>query len=236
MALPKLETPKHSCNLPSSNETVHFRPFLVGEQKVLLIAQESEDTTTQVREMVRLIDVCCDGIDAKNLPAVDLEFLFLQLRIKSVGETSDISVECNECSMPNDITVNLESSEVVQPKKIIDNIIKLTDTISLDIEQPSYQIIQNVDTSKGENNPKQVFEIIRNCIVSIIDGDEVHTRDDFTAKELDAFLDTMDLKMLDKIQEFFENIPALEINTSYKCEKCSEQNTLNLKGVGNFFN
>ena len=92
MALPKLETPKHSCVLPSSGETVYYRPFLVGEQKVLLVAQESENANEQIGEMIRLIDICCDDMIAKDLATIDLEYLFLQLRIKSVGETADVQL------------------------------------------------------------------------------------------------------------------------------------------------
>ena len=112
MALPILETPMHSCVLPSSNERIEFRPFLVGEQKLLMIAQESDDQNTQVREMIRLINACSDDVNAEKLPTVDLEYLFLQIRIKSVGETSDITMKCDECEAENNTTVDLESAKV----------------------------------------------------------------------------------------------------------------------------
>ena len=106
MALPILETPMHSTVLPSTNERVEFRPFLVGEQKVLMIAQESDDQNTQVREMIRLINVCCDDIEAKELPTVDLVWLFLLIRRKSVGETSEITTKCTSCVIETSLTVN----------------------------------------------------------------------------------------------------------------------------------
>ena len=107
MALPVLDTPKHSCVLPSTGETVTYRPFLVGEQKVLLVAQESENTNEQISEMIRLIDICCDDIEANELATIDLEYLFLQLRIKSVGETADVQMECEHCNELNKVTVCL---------------------------------------------------------------------------------------------------------------------------------
>ena len=110
MALPKLETPKHSCVLPSSEETVNFRPFLVGEQKVLLVAQESDNTNEQISEMIRLIDICCDDIDAKSLATIDLEYLFLQLRIKSVGETADVQMECEHCKELNKVESTIRTN------------------------------------------------------------------------------------------------------------------------------
>ena len=115
MALPVLDTPKHKCVLPSTGETVNYRPFLVGEQKVLLVAQESENANEQISEMIRLIDICCDDIDAKTMATIDLEYLFLQLRIKSVGETADVQMECTKCNETNKVTVQLDQTTVVEP-------------------------------------------------------------------------------------------------------------------------
>jgi hypothetical protein len=169
MALPKLDTPNYSCVLPTLNKTVYYRPFLVGEQKVLLIAQESEDSKLQVREMMRLIDLCCDEVDIKTLPTSDLEYLFLQLRIKSIGETSDILIPCEKCETDNPVSVNLEEAEV-RKKKEIDSLIKLTDSVSIEIQYPSYNMIENLSLD-GELNATELFSLMADCIVSVIDGD-----------------------------------------------------------------
>ena len=124
MALPKLETPRYSCQLPSTNETVYYRPFLVGEQKILLIAQESEDNLAQVSEMLRIIDACCEKIKIDDLPSVDLEYLFLQIRIKSIGDTSDVSLECQQCKEEVKSSINLHSMELVGLDEQVDNLIK----------------------------------------------------------------------------------------------------------------
>ena len=234
MALPKLETPKHSCVLPSSGETVTFRPFLVGEQKVLLVAQESENANEQISEMIRLIDICCDDMDAKELATIDLEYLFLQLRIKSVGETADVQMECGHCNELNKVVVQLEQTSVQEPEKVIDSVVQITDTISLDLRVPSYQIVNSVNLNNSED-PKVIFEVVAKCINSIIDGDEIHTRDDFTQKELMSFLDSMSMDMFEKVQAFFTNVKTLRINGSYDCEKCGENNSYELVGIGNFF-
>jgi len=234
MALPKLETPKHSCVLPSSGETVTFRPFLVGEQKVLLVAQESENANEQISEMIRLIDICCDDIDAKELATIDLEYLFLQLRIKSVGETADVQMECEHCNELNKVVVQLEQTSVQEPEKVIEPVVKITDTISLDLRVPSYQIVNSVNLNNSED-PKVIFEVVAKCINSIIDGDEIHTRDDFTQQELMSFLDSMSMDMFEKVQAFFTNVKTLRINGSYDCEKCGESNSYELVGIGNFF-
>ena len=234
MALPKLETPKHSCVLPSSGETVYCRPFLVGEQKVLLVAQESENANEQIGEMIRLIDICCDDIIAKDLATIDLEYLFLQLRIKSVGETADVQMECKQCSQANSVTVELEKTVVQDPERVIEPVVKITDNISLDLRVPSYDIVNSVNLNNAED-PRVIFEVVAKCINSIIDGDEIHTRDDFSEKELMSFLDSMSMDMFEKVQAFFTNVKTLRINGSYDCEKCGESNSYELVGIGNFF-
>jgi len=234
MALPKLETPKHTCVLPSSGETVVYRPFLVGEQKVLLVAQESENTNEQVSEMIRLINICCDDIDANKLATIDLEYLFLQLRIKSVGETSDVQMECKNCQESIKVTVQLEQTTIEEPEEVVDHIVKITDSISIDLSIPSYEIVNSVDLNNAED-PEVIFDVVARCINTIIDGDEIHTRDDFTDKELMSFLDTMSLDQFEKVQKFFVNVKKLKLSGSYNCEKCQESNSYELVGIGNFF-
>ena len=234
MALPILETPKHSTVLPSSQETVYFRPFLVGEQKVLLMAQESEDQNQQISEMIRLINVCSDDMEAQSLATIDLEYLFLQIRIKSVGETSDVQMICTSCNQDNKVTVHLDKATVEEPKEIIDNIVEITPTISLDLRHPSYEIVNKVDLNNSED-PKVIFDVVAQCINTIIDGDEIHTRDDFTDKELMSFLDTMSLEMFENVQKFFVNTKTLQITGTYDCEHCKETSPYELVGLGNFF-
>jgi hypothetical protein len=233
MALPKLDTPNYSCVLPTLNKTVHYRPFLVGEQKVLLIAQESEDSKLQVREMMRLIDVCCDEVDIKTLPTSDLEYLFLQLRIKSIGETSDMLIPCEKCETDNPVSLNLEEAEV-RKKKEIDSLIKLTDSVSIEIQYPSYNMIENLSLD-GELNATELFSLMADCIVSVIDGDEIHTRDDFTRKELITFFDSMSLIMFDDVQQFFNSQPTLTLDVVFECSDCGVHNKKEMTGVGNFF-
>ena len=236
MALPKLETPKHSCTLPSNGETVYFRPFLVGEQKMLLIAQESENQDDVVREMMRLIETCADDVNVKLLPVVDIEWLFLQLRIKSVGETSDLMISCNnnDCKADNEIKVDLESAKVSEEKEV-SPIIKLTPTVSIELQYPSYLMMQELELFNNEITTADMFKVISKCVVSIIDGEEVLGRDDFTEKELISFIDSMSTVMFVQIQEYLNSAPKIVINHSYKCSVCEKDNELNLEGIGSFF-
>ena len=234
MGLPILETPMHSCVLPSSNERVEFRPFLVGEQKILMIAQESDDQNTQVKEMIRLINVCCDDITAEKLPTIDLEYLFLQIRIKSVGETSDISMKCSKCETENNFTVDLETAKVKREKEV-SNIVKLTNDISIELQYANYEAMKGLDITTDDTNTVEAFKLMERCIVAVIQGEEVFTTDDFTEKELTKFMDSMSLEMFDGVQKYLGSAPVLSIVTEYKCKTCESQETVKLEGIGNFF-
>ena len=234
MTLPILETPMHSCVLPSSEKRIEFRPFLVGEQKLLMIAQESDDQNTQVREMIRLINVCCDDVNAEKLPTVDLEYLFLQIRIKSVGETSDITMKCDKCEAENSVTVYLESAKVKQEKKV-SNVVKLTDDISLELQYATYNAMRGLNISDKEASTEEAFQLMNRCIVAVIQGDEVMTRDDFTEKDLDKFINSMSVDMFEGVQDYLASAPTLSVLAEFKCVTCDNQQKTELEGIGNFF-
>jgi hypothetical protein len=235
MTLPILETPMHSCVLPSSNKRVQFRPFLVGEQKILMIAQESDDQTTQVKEMIRLINVCTPpDVNAEQLPTIDLEYLFLQIRIKSVGETSEITMNCDKCETENSITVDLEAAKIKQDKKV-SNIVKLTNDISLELQFATYEAMKGLDITTENTNTKEAFQLMQRCIVAIIQGDNIHTRDDFTEKELTQFMDSMSLDMFEGVQEYLASAPTLSLTAEFKCKTCENQQSTLIEGIGNFF-
>ena len=234
MALPILETPMHSCVLPSTNERVEFRPFLVGEQKVLMIAQESDDQKTQVREMIRLINTCCEEVDANKLVTTDLEYLFLQIRIKSVGETSDVTMKCTKCETENTIEVDLETAEIKQDKKV-SNIIKLNGEVSIELKHPTYESVEDLEIKEDETNTKDAFKLMNRCIVAVVNGDEVMTRDDFRVKELDAFIASMNMDMFESVQDYLASAPILSIAFEFKCSNCENQEKGVLEGIGSFF-
>lgn len=239
MALPKLDTPKHSCTLPSNGQIIQFRPFLVGEQKMLLIAQESENQNDIIREMMRLIDVCCDDVDVQKIPSIDIEFIFLQLRIKSIGETSNVTINCEDenCKGDNEITIDLESAKVIELEEKIDPIVKLTNNVSIELQYPSYSMMQNLilNPETGEIPTSEMFAIITKCVISVIDGDEVLGRDDFTEKELTSFIDSMSSLMFNDVQKFFDSAPKIVIEHDYTCSVCEKSNHTVIEGIGSFF-
>tara|TARA_B100001113_G_C21077604_1_gene608374 strand:- start:336 stop:1055 length:720 start_codon:yes stop_codon:yes gene_type:complete len=238
MALPKLETPKHSCVLPITKQTVFFRPFLVGEQKVLLQAQESEDQQLVARETIRLLEHCVDDVKVNKLPTGDVEYLFLQLRIKSIGETSDVVLICQdkECSADVSTTIDLESAQLIEPEEEVSPIVELTPEISMEFILPNFELVNKMTKPDDEKmTAQQMFQIISGCVVSIIHGEEVHSREDFSDKELTEFMDSMSSHMLSNIQEFFAAVPKMVIDTKYKCKVCERDNDMRLEGIQNFF-
>ena len=239
MALPKLETPKHSCTLPGNGQTVTYRPFLVGEQKLLLIAQESENQNDMLREMMRLIEICTDDVKVRELTSIDIEWLFLNIRMKSIGETSNVVVKCSEksCEADNEIVLDLENDVVItEPEEVVSPVIQLTPTISIEFRHPSYAMMEEFNISEEEQaSTNDMFKIISRSVVSIINDDEVLSRDDFTDKELSNFIDSMSSLMFNKIQQFFQSVKTLKIIKDFECKVCGKSNQIELEGIGNFF-
>ena len=183
MALPKLEAVRYTTELPISKKKAEYRPFLVKEQKVLLVALESEEDITASNSLFDLIQSCVfntDEIQLEHLPMTDVEWLFLQIRIKSAGETANILLSCDcheEAQTP--VIVDLRDCFVVEGESNPN--IQLTDQIGINLQFPSLKTVQDGGT---DINTNEMFNLIEACIESIYDGDEVHTRDDFNKKEL----------------------------------------------------
>lgn len=228
MPLPKLETSKYTVEIPSTKKKVEIRPFLVKEEKILIQAQESEDQKQIIRAIKDIIRVCSfEKINPNDLTLFDLEYIFLQLRARSVGETVEFKVNCKECDKPNVITLDLTEVKVQFPKKKIDPKIQLNDQVGV-ILRP----IRVKDMHKIENN---ITESIIASIESIYDEDNVYPTDDASKKELEAFVDSLSHSHLETIQEFIENQPKLEHVLEYTCTFCGHENELKLSGLADFF-
>ena len=243
MNLPIIETPMYTTQLPMCGNEIRYRPFLVGEQKALLIAQEGDDQQNKVEEIFRLVDICTDGVDVRSLHQTDLEYLFIKLRIVSVGETSDVGMECNNCGQENQVSIEFEKYDFIPPEKEVNKIQKLTDTISVELKLPSLlelskiNKIYNIESDDDESleNPEVMFAILNKMIDKIINGDEVITRDDFTSEELDKFLEGMTLDMLSGILDYVQHQPKMVVPCEFKCPHCEHDNRLLIEGMENFF-
>jgi len=234
MALPKLEAVRYTTELPISKKTADYRPFLVKEQKVLLSALEGEESSTIQNSMFDLIKTCVyneNELKLDYLPMTDIEWLFIQIRIKSAGETADLQLGCDcheEARTP--VTVDLRNCTVQEGTA--DTTIALTDTVGVNLSFPNLLSIQ---TAGDDINTNEMFNMIASCIESIYDGDEVHTRDDFDKKEVLEFMESLNTEQFGQIQKFFEDMPRLVNNISYECSECGKQIERELQGISDFF-
>lgn len=228
MALPKLETATYTVEIPSTQKTIEFRPFLVKEEKILIQAQESGDTNQIIKAIKDIISVCTfKKVDPNELTLFDLEFVFLQLRARSVGETVDFKIKCSECDRQNIVTLDLTEVQIKWPEKAPETKLKLSDTIGV-ILRP----IRVKDMTKVENN---ITESIIASIEAIFDEEDVYPTDEASKRELINFVDSLSHSHLEAIQEYIENQPKLEHVLKYNCTFCGHANEYVLSGLADFF-
>lgn len=227
MALPKLNVPVYETKLPSTNETIRYRPFLVKEEKILLTALESNEENSMLLAIKTIINNCVQSkIDVEKLPMFDIEFLFLQLRSKSIGEKVEIGLKCEKCETVNTETVDLEKIEVKhnenhEKKFMLDN------TIGIVMSYPLISVAEIVETD--------IIEIVKGCIEMIYTEEETFERGTFSSAELDEFIDSLNSEQFGKIRKFFETMPKLKHDIVYTCAACNSENTITLEGLNSFF-
>ena len=235
LGLPKLNNvPKFKMIIPSQNNEVTFRPFLVKEEKILLMALESDDQKHILNTVIETIKACVvEDIDTSKLATFDIEYMFLKIRAKSVGETSKIIMKCDQCESDNDISLNIDSIEIKVPS--MSNIIKLDDEISLEMKWPSFDSIVKDDVLSSESNVNQIFGLIRSSIDAIQTKEERFFTKDQTAQELDSFVESMNNQQFTKVREYVEKMPKLSHNVAFNCIKCNHQNNTVIEGMQSFF-
>ena len=208
MALPKLTTPEYEMELPSTGETIKYRPFLVKEQKLLLMAQESNNNKQIASAMGKLVSDCTfEKVNAKRNPMFDIEYVFLKVRSKSVGESVELTLTCPDDEKTKvQHKVNLEEI-VVQIKDEHTNQIHLTDDIKINFRYPLMSDMTSMPDTMTQT--QTIFHFLTNCIESIEDGDVVHNKVDITKKELDDFIDSFTGEQFENVTNFFESMPKL---------------------------
>ena len=233
MALPKLDIVQYELELPSTGETLKYRPFLVKEQKALMIAQESEDDKKIEMAFAKIINDCVlDKIDPYKMPMFDIEYVFLKIRGKSVGETVTLNVLCPDDEVTRvNVDVNLEEVDV-QMSKDHTNVIGLTEDIKLIMKYPSLGDMSGFD---DEGDVKSVFGMIKRCIHEIHDGETIHNKVDMSEKELDVFIDSMSTQHFESLTQFFDTMPKLLHVVTTKNPKTKKKVNIEIEGVQNFF-
>jgi len=238
MPLPKIATPSYHLELPSTGETIKYRPFLVKEEKLLVIALESEDTKQITTAIKTVIKNCIEtkGIKVELLPTFDIEYLFLNIRGKSVGEEIDVNIICPDDG-ETQVAVKINVDDVqVQKNESHSNKIKLDDSLIMEMKYPSLdQFIKNNFDFSDNNALDQSFELIASCIDKIYNEDEVWSAADVTKKELMDFLDQMNTSQFKEIEKFFEKMPKLSHTVKVKNPKTEVESEVLLEGLSSFF-
>jgi len=238
MPLPKIVTPTYQLELPSTEETIQYRPFLVKEEKLLVIALESEDTKQITNSIKTVIKNCIStkNIKVEDLPTFDIEYLFLNIRGKSVGEELEVNIICPDDG-ETQVTVKINLDDIkVQKNEEHTNRIKLDSNIMMEMKYPSLdQFIKTNFDFNEKNAMEQSFELIGSCIDKIFTADDVWIAADVTKKELTDFLESMNSSQFKDIEKFFETMPKLSHKIKVTNPKTEVESEVILEGLASFF-
>jgi hypothetical protein len=239
MALPRLnETIWYDLKLPSSGEIIHYRPFLVKEQKILLLAGESNQPKQVIRAITDTIRSCVqEDIDITSLSSFDVDYIFTRIRAKSVGETAELVVKCQECEQDNDVKVDIMQSKVVgdiKPQRV-----QLTPDVAIELHYPTYSdLMSNTSVFDGETENRTSeasMNLIMSCMKTLYTDDERIDLKNESRQELMNFMDSLNADQFEKIATFIGSIPKLSYDLEFTCEHCSHDNKILLEGMDNFF-
>jgi hypothetical protein len=238
MVLPKISTPIYELEIPSLKKKIRYRPFLVKEEKILIIALESEDSKQIANAVKNVISNCIlsKGVKVEDLSTFDIEYLFLNIRGKSVGETVDVLITCPDDETTQvPMSINLDEINVeVDPKHSRD--IKLDDTLTLRMRYPSMtEFIKNNFDSGDDVSVDDTFDLIISCIEQIYSEEESWTASDSTKKELLEFVEQLSSKQFKEVEKFFETMPKLSHTIKIKNPKTGVESEVVLEGLSAFF-
>ena len=241
--LPKLDIPTYTVKLISSGKTIRYRPFLVKEQKLFLMASEADDAKETINTIRQVLKNCIlDEIDVDNLPTFDLEYLFMHLRARSVEEVVELKYKCNnevdneegvkvKCNGSVSFKLNiLEVEPTINPEHT--NKIQLTENLGICLKYPTFEMIQKYDTI---NEEEVMTSILVDCVDYIYDKDQIYHAKDSTKEELEEFIDNLQQKDLEKIKKFFDTMPEIKKDVHFKCPKCAYEEDITIKGLQSFF-
>ena len=234
MALPKLDTPVYELEQPSTGETIKYRPFLVKEQKTLMMASESNDDTQVKEALAGLITNCTfSKIDPNKIPIFDVEFLFLRIRGKSVGEKIDLSLLCPDDNVTRvSKSINLEEIGV-NMKVGHTNEISITDKIKMVMRYPTLNDM--TDMSSDTNNIDDVFSMIKRCVHEIHDDEKVYNKVDISDTELEEFIDSLTGDQFEKVGGFFQTMPKVQHSVEVTNPKTKKKGEVVIEGIQSFF-
>lgn len=238
--LPRIDTPVYQVELPLSKKIIQFRPFLVKEQKNLLMAMEADDKETIERNVKQILNNCTitEGIKIDDLPVVDVEYYFLQLRAKSVGEVVENKYVCNNevdgnpCNNTIEVNIDLNDIKVERSEEVSDTI-QLTPTISIKLSYPKFSTMEKLKNST--TSVDMAFDIVADSIEYIYDGEQYYYGYESDRKEMMEFIESLSTDQFNKIETFFKSLPRLTKKLEFTCKKCGFNHRIDVEGLENFF-
>jgi len=233
MPLPKIKHPIYEFTIPSTNKKEPFRPFLVKEEKLLLMAKASEESGDMLRAIKQVVNNCAinDSFDVDKLAIFDLEYLFIQLRSVSVNNVVKVSYRDNEDQELYNFEIDLKEIEVKFPEKV-ERVVKITDDMGIQMRYPPASLFDDKEFLKSGEDA--FYELIVRCIDKIYDGDDIFDPSDYTKKEIEQFLDDVGVDIFQKIQTFMSNVPKLYYKIEYK-NKNGNNRVIELTTLSDFF-
>jgi len=233
MGLPKIDLPVFETKLVSTGrKKIRYRPFTVKEEKILLIAQESDDLAQVILAMKQIISNCCSDVDIEKLPMFDMEYLLMQIRGKSVNNVIEFQITDPETEKPVDIELDIDEIKIVKPKGHTKEI-PITDTSYLSMSYPTINQVEgflNEDQAEADN----VFDVMSQCIESVVDGDTIYNLDDFTSEEVIEFIESFQTQTVEAMRKFFETQPVLKCEKEY-VNANGDKKKIVLEGTETFF-
>lgn len=227
MKLPELETPKYTLIVPSTGESLEYRPYLVREEKILMVAKESNDSKSMIRAIIDVVMSCTFGkANPDVLTVYDLEYIFIQLRCKSVGETTRVKIPCAKCNEMVEVEIDLSKVELT--KGDAEKIIKLRSDVGIELKRLTISDIINIGNDED-------MQIIQSVIKSIFLKDDVFDPKKVDADELNRFIDSLNSSELAQIQEFITSQPKITLTVPYVCNKCGHEGQHVFEGISSFF-
>ena len=233
MGLPVITLPTYTLKLPSDGKQITYRPFMVREEKVLLLAMQ-EDGDNIVDAIKKVISECTfNKLDVDMLPQVDLEYVFINIRNKSMGEGFDVHHKCLECGATNTLSLDLSKVYVKRSTEEVEPVIKIRDDMWVTMRYPTFDAM--FELSKAPENVDVNLSVLASCVTALVHGDTKYNMMDYTQKEVVDFIEQFSKEELSMMEKFFESAPKLAFDTTYKCAKCGEENQISLSGVDDFF-
>jgi len=240
MALPKIDTPVYDLELPLSKKKIRFRPFLVKEQRNLMMAMESDDKETIERNIRQVLHNCTltEGLEIDKLPIIDVEFYFINLRARSVGEVVQNRYRC-ENEVEEKVCGNLMDVELnvleIQPDmtNVVDDVIQINDKISVKLKFPEFSILERAN--KFESVTDMAFDMIAESVEYIFDGEQYYYAAESEPDDIIEFIESLNQDQFNKIENFFNNLPKLNKSIEVDCKKCGFHHTIQVEGLDSFF-